>query len=60
MTLKQWAEKHTGTIERSNGTAYVFIHLHLQGEPYRELFRLSDFKVSTVSGPVVWLVGISS
>jgi hypothetical protein len=58
MTLQEWS-KAKGILVRRNdsGGTYVLATLYShQTVDTRELWHLSDYVVSTVSGPVVWLV----
>jgi len=57
MTLKQWLETSgvlpTHPTTETSAVSVVLDHFH----PARaDLWRLSDYAVSTVSGPAVWLV----
>lgn len=64
MTLAEWcrmsgialATMPLGVV----GTAIIMTFEEQKAFPdtYSQLWRLSDYKVSTVSGPVVWLVPV--
>jgi hypothetical protein len=58
MTLKQYCDRNNVTINRNAKTGAT--HLVMPSTaPYPqlwELWRLSDYAVSTVSGPIVWVV----
>lgn len=58
MTLKEWEEK-TGkhSVRHTGGGLYVDRpNPSWQPDPYSDLWHLSDYTVSTVSGPTIWLV----
>ena len=56
MTLKQWCELHRITATTTNAGA-VFLTMP---DPPADLWILRDYAVSTVSGPVVWLVRLKT
>lgn len=58
MTLAEWCERtdHTFTVARPSLGVLVTTKMDIRGETIQELYHLSDYKVSTVSGPVIWLV----
>src|SRR5206468_6183036 len=55
-TLRQWSEKY-GELPRENqklpGLRYV--PQNIDPDAYRALWRLTDYKVSSVTGGTVWL-----
>jgi hypothetical protein len=55
MTLAQWSDANSIAITQSKhgGTSVV---VGIGSRAYFDLFHLSDYAVSTVSGIVVWLV----
>jgi hypothetical protein len=57
MTLEQWASASEVAVERPSphlrGVAVVVDHF----SPWRRyLWHLDDYRVSSVSGPTVWLI----
>ena len=55
MTLKEWCEKY-GIHPTTTETGAVSLTQWLQGKGIWELYSLSDYAVSSVSGIVTWLV----
>jgi hypothetical protein len=57
MSLSEWS-KLTGILPTHPTTEHGAVSLLCSvGEPHRaKLWQLTNYKVSTVSGPVVWLV----
>lgn len=58
MTLKEWSDKYGIAPTTATGTGAVTLATTVGTLAYRELYTLSDHKVSSVSGPVVWLVPV--
>ncbi len=57
MTLEQWAKKtKRPTIQSPSGAVCVCSTKSNNPDHHYELWHLSDYKVSTVSGLVVWVV----
>lgn len=54
MTLQEWCRKHDLQANTSDNGTYVTIPTTHPATA--DLYRLSDYAVSTRSGPVVWLV----
>lgn len=59
MTLKEWSEK-TGILatEPTEIVGVVSIDVEPSTLFYTHLWGLSDYKVSAVSGPIIWLVPV--
>ena len=56
MTLAKWSTDFAIPIERHHtGGTLVYCTQSERPRAYVALFGLSDYAVSTVSGPVVWL-----
>lgn len=57
MTLEQWKEVNPSyrVFEHASGCIYTLIY-DCQSAEAKSLFDLSDYAVSTVSGPTYWLV----
>ena len=57
MTLAEWSTRYQVRIETHDrsGARYVFELSSVDPEAYRSIYRLTDYKVSTRSGPVLWL-----
>ena len=63
MTLAQWSEKYgievrvvKTNVVYPRDSRCVYCNAFDNREAYADLFWLDDYKVSTVSGPVVWVV----
>ncbi len=56
MTLQEWSEDSGYDIGQAAGGTYVTLDSDCDSGVRASLFHLSDYAVSTVSGPVVWLV----
>ncbi len=54
MTLEQWAQLSNRTIHKPGGT-YV-MSTKRNNIHHKKLWKLSDYKVTTVTGILVWLV----
>jgi hypothetical protein len=58
MTLKQWSKK-TGILPTHPTTergAVSVLSTEVNFQDHFQLWKLEDYKVSSVSGPVVWLI----
>jgi hypothetical protein len=56
MTLKEWCQKNDKKAEVAAGTVHVYCDVF---EPCRpSLFHLSDYKVSSTAGPLLWMRAI--
>lgn len=58
MTLQEWSDKYGILPTTATGTGAVTLATRVGSDAHRELYNLSDYKVSSVSGPVVWLVPV--
>ena len=58
MTLTQWANKHKRWIHEVPSSLGQCVYVVSAFEAGRELWKLSDYIVSTVSAGVVWLIKI--
>lgn len=56
MKLCQWLAEHP----RAYKPTTLKLAVYPNGEPTADLYHLEDFRVSTVSGPVVWLIPVSN
>lgn len=54
-TLAQWSDQWTIPINRVNHSTYIIVHNPTRNQSWT-LFHLSDYAVSSISGPVYWLV----
>lgn len=55
MTLIQWAERYGEMVLRHGTTGAMYVMPKNQAGRW-DLFHLTDYRVSSVSGPVYWLV----
>lgn len=58
MTLNEWSSASKVKVETHTNSGAKFVHVEYDDPMRKELFHLTDFKVSSVSGPVHWLVPI--
>lgn len=56
MTLEQWT-RFSGISPKVHPNGGTYVHVVCPHSKWL-LYRLTDYKVSTVSGPVVWLVPV--
>lgn len=60
MTLKEWSDQAGVEVEHPEFVADSPTFLYLANKDktpnYKELWSLSDYDVSAVTGPVVWLL----
>ena len=57
MTLAEWCDTAETRPEKCAGGTLVYANERTKG--FIDLWRLSDFAVSSRSGPVIWLVPAS-
>lgn len=58
MTLQEWSDKYGILPTTATGTGAVTLATRVGSDAHRELYALSDYKVSSVTGPIAWLVPI--
>jgi hypothetical protein len=60
LTLEAWSKKFDIPIEcvGQSTRRYVYMDTISQREAYQALHYLSDYKVSSLCGPMVWLTSI--
>lgn len=56
MTLQEWGDRHNGVVCQHDGATAVY--LPFEGVARCALYHLTDYKVSSVSGDVAWMVPI--
>lgn len=56
MTLPEWCKLTESRCEIHNGTMIVYPKVDYDTDFGQELWNLSDYKVRTVSGQIVWMV----
>ena len=56
MTLNEWANAASASIEHLNDATFVNLPYDASLEEILALYKLSDFIVSSVSGLVIWFV----
>lgn len=58
MTLKEWSDKYGIAPTTATETGAVTLATRVGSDAHRELYTLSDYKVSSVTGPIAWLVPV--
>ena len=56
MTLTQWLAKHPAAYHPPCAPWWA---IYPNGEPTEGLFHLLDYRVSSITGPIVWLVPLA-
>jgi hypothetical protein len=65
ITLEVWSQKFDIPIERVGQSARRYVYMDIsphgpQREAYQDLHNLIDYQVSSLCGPMIWLVPVSS
>jgi hypothetical protein len=58
MTLQEWEDRYNGTVCQHDGATAVY--LPSEGVARCALYHLADYKVSSVSGEVAWMVPVTN
>ena len=56
MTLQQWADQHNIVVGQRPDNGPTYVTFPMDSNVRAELFHLTDFIVSSVTGGVIWLV----
>jgi hypothetical protein len=57
MTLAEWSARYSCPVyTHPSGAKYVYLPFYEETRQRVEIFRLTDYRISTISGPTIWLV----